>query len=244
MPTPDTVLSVRNVSKSFGGVVALKNVNMDIMAGEVVGLIGPNGAGKTTLINIVSGFYRPDGGKIYLNGNDVTGLPPHRVARSGASRTFQVPKTLRNLTVAENIRSANLVSAHRDAVKLASTLLESFGLTRLLDKPAKSLSGGQQKLLEFIMAVVQGSRLVMLDEPVGGVHPEMINLLGMTIRDFNRDDGRSFLIVEHNIPFVAEVCERVCVMSEGTVIASGSIAEVLHAENVIEAYLGGGGAEG
>jgi len=244
VPSADTVLSIRNVSKYFGGLVALKNVNLEVRAGEVVGLIGPNGAGKTTFMNVISGFYKPDNGRIYVNGVDVTGLPPHRVARSGISRTFQIPKILRNLTVEENIGSAMLVSSSPEAGRLSSTLIDSFGLTRLLDKPAKNLSGGQQKLLEFIMAVVQGSRLVMLDEPVGGVHPDMITLLSETIRSLNREDGRSFLIVEHNIPFVAEICRRIHVMSDGTIIASGSIEELLQAESVIEAYLGGGNAEG
>ncbi|MEM3081835.1 MAG: ABC transporter ATP-binding protein [Nitrososphaerota archaeon] len=239
-----TILRVVDVGKSFGGVVAIRNVNLEVSAGEVLGVIGPNGAGKTTLIDTVSGFYRPDAGRIYVNGLDATGLPPHRVARQGVSRTFQVPKILRNLTVEENIRSATIASKRAEFERLGNVLMDRFGLNKLRDRPARTLSGGQQKLLEFVRAVVQDSSLVILDEPVGGVHPDMINILGEVIRSLNREYGRSFLIVEHNIPFVTEVCSRICVMSEGTVIASGSMEEILHAESVIEAYLGGGDAGG
>ncbi|MEM4314757.1 MAG: ABC transporter ATP-binding protein [Nitrososphaerota archaeon] len=239
-----TILDIKDVGKNFGGVVAIRNVNLEVVAGEVVGLIGPNGAGKTTLLNVISGFYKPDMGRIRLNGLDVTGEPPHKVARAGVSRTFQIPKILRNLTVEENILSATIVSSNSENERLGERLLDFFGLSRLRDGPAKNLSGGQQKLLEFIRAVVQNSSLVMLDEPVGGVHPDMISQLGEVITELNREGGRTFLIVEHNIPFVAEVCSRVCVMSEGSVIASGSIEEVLHAESVIEAYLGGRNATG
>jgi branched-chain amino acid transport system ATP-binding protein len=236
------VLLVKNVSKYFGKVIALKNVNIEIMTGEVVGLVGPNGAGKTTLLNVISKFYKPDNGRIYVNGFDVTDLPPYKVARCGVSRTFQIPKLLRNLTVKENIQAATLISNSPDAGRLADMLIDLFGLARLLDKPARTLSGGQQKLLEFIMAVVQSSRLVMLDEPVGGLHPEVINLLGEVIKDLSQKDGRSFLIVEHNIPFVAETCKRVYVMRDGAVIAEGSMKEIN--ESVIKAYLGGDNAEG
>jgi ABC-type branched-subunit amino acid transport system ATPase component len=238
------LLDIQGVGKSFGGVLALRDVYLNVGDGEVAGLIGPNGAGKTTLINVVSGFIKPDIGRIYFNGLDITGQPPHKVARAGASRTFQIPKILRNLTVEENIRSALLMEGKTGNLEAGMRLLKSFGLERLLDSPAKSLSGGQQKLLEFIRAVVHGGRLIMLDEPVGGVHPEMIGLIGGEIRKLNREYNTSFLIVEHNIPFVSETCDKVFVMGEGAVIAAGTVEEVLEAEAVIEAYLGARDATG
>lgn len=238
------LLEVRGVNKAFGGIVALKDVNLSVGGGEVVGLIGPNGAGKTTLINLISGFHNPDSGKVLFDGHDITGAPPHKVARLGISRTFQIPKILRNLTVDENIQAASLMSKNPRNIEVGYRLLESFGLTRLLQSPAKSLSGGQQKLLEFARAVVHGGKLIMLDEPVGGVHPEMISLLGSTIKDLNREFGNSFLVVEHNVPFISEICDKMFVMSEGSVIAEGSVKDVLEAENVIEAYLGGGSVRG
>ncbi|GBC68819.1 Lipopolysaccharide export system ATP-binding protein LptB [archaeon HR01] len=238
------LLDIQGVRKSFGGVLALRNVNLVIEDGGIVGLIGPNGAGKTTLINVVSGFIKPDGGRIIFDGRDITGQPPHKVARAGASRTFQIPKILRNLTVEENIKSAHLMAEEVENLERGRRLLKIFGLERLLEHPAKSLSGGQQKLLEFVRAVVHGGRLIMLDEPVGGVHPDMIGLMGEVIRDLNREYNITFLIVEHNIPFVSEICGKIFVMGEGSVIAAGAVEEVLETEAVIEAYLGGGDASG
>jgi len=232
------VLDIQNIKKSFGGIKVLSEVNIRVEEGGLVGLIGPNGAGKTTLINVITGFIKPDAGRILFYGRDITGLPPFRVARAGIVRTFQIPRILKNLTVEDNIRSAVLGNKRGENFEVGMQLLKSFGLDRFLNYPAKSLSGGQQKLLEFVRAIMHGGHLIILDEPVGGVHPSVINLMAQTLKELNREYNMSFLIVEHNIPFISEICDKIFVMNDGYVIAAGPAIDVLKAESVIEAYMG------
>ena len=244
------------LSKRFGGVLALRGASVEVPRGTVTGIVGPNGAGKTTLFNVLSGLYRPDAGRVVLDGRDVTALPMHERARRGMTRTFQISRELGELTVAENLLLAvpgqagegllaNLLSPGRVAreerrgLEEARGLLERTGLWQLADAPARTLSGGQKKLLELARALMTRPKVLLLDEPAAGVNPSLVNELTRFIESL-RADGLTVAIVEHNMDMVAAVCDPVYVLAEGTVLARGSFAEVSADRRVIDAYLGGG----
>jgi len=240
-------LTVTGLCKRFGGIQAVRDCSFEARHGEITALIGPNGAGKTTVFNMITGLVRPDAGSIALDGEQLVGLRPFQIAERGVARTFQMSRTLRQLTVLENVAVAkrrwgwrsfwqpDMTAAEREE---AMALLELVGLAPLRDEPAGHLSYGQQKLLELVGAVMAGAQIILLDEPVGGVNPRMIDLMSTHIRRLNREAGITFLIVEHTMDFVMQLSHRVIVMAQGTVIASGTPKEIQSNPAVLEAYLG------
>lgn len=232
-------LHVSGLRKKFYGVHALDGVSFSVARGELVGLIGPNGSGKTTLLNVVTGFHRPDGGRVVLEGRDVTGLPPHRIARRGVARMHQITRVFRDLTVWENMMLAAraLHVPVEEATARAEEWLESLTLGPLRHVPAGKLSGGQQKLLEFGACLMGEPRLLLLDEPMASVHPDIKAVLTERIVALHRRQ-QTFLMVSHDIPAVVELCSRLVVMNAGRVIADGPTRDVLALDEVVEAYLG------
>jgi neutral amino acid transport system ATP-binding protein len=243
------LLDVDNVSRAFGGLVALDGCSLSVDEGEVAGLIGPNGSGKTTLFNVITGYVRPDAGRVRLHGADVTGASPARVFGLGLGRTFQLTRIFARLSVLENMLVAtqrregwlrSVVKGQSSPAERARAmeLLEFVGLERLARSPAGTLSYGQRKLLELAYVLVADPSIILLDEPAGGVNPSLINLISDRIRALNAQ-GKTFLVVEHNMEFVMSLCDRVTVMSQGTVIVSGAPEAIRRDPRVLDAYLGG-----
>ena len=244
------VLDVRDVAKSFGGVHAVRGVSFEVHEGEILGLIGPNGSGKSTLFNCILGQLSPSRGEVELDGRIVTGLRPSRLNRLGVSRTFQLLQVFPQLTVRENLILAgqehrgsmwSRLVGRRDAGLggAADRMIEFFRLSALAQENAGSLSYGQQKLLDVAMAFMAGPRLVLLDEPAGGVNPTMLAGLRERLREINAAKRATFVVIEHNMEFVMALCTRVLVLAEGRIIAEGTPAEIRANPAVIEAYLGG-----
>lgn len=233
------MLRIENVSKYFGGVRALESVSLTVKEGELVGLIGPNGSGKTTLINVVTGYYAPDSGKIYLSGRNVTGMRPHEIASLGVARTFQVPRVFRSMTVTENLMAALAYNreARKGAEERAEWLLRELALEEKRNELASNLSGGQQRLLEIARALMLRPKVLLLDEPTAGLNPVVIERLRDLLLHV-KGSGTAVLMVEHNMRVVSSFCDRVVAMNEGVVVAEGRPEEVLLNEAVIESYLG------
>lgn len=243
---PGANLVIRAVGKSFGGITALSECSLEVKAGSITALIGPNGSGKTTLFNCVTGFYRPESGMVRFGAAVLTGRRPSEVVHLGIARTFQITRIFRNMTVLENmivpVRQFGLRVLLTAGIKghereRAEALLEFFGIAFLRNEPAGSLSFGQQKLLELAAALMAEPKLLMLDEPAGGLNPVMIDRLAAYIRELNAG-GMTFLIIEHNMGFVMQLCEPVIVIHRGQVIASGTPAEIRANPAVLDAYLG------
>lgn len=234
------LLEVTDVVKSFGGVIAVNELSLQVDSGQVVALIGPNGAGKSTLMNTLSGLHHPDRGVIGFGGDPIHDLTPYRIAHLGIGRTFQIPRVFSRLTVAENVL---VPVAHREAISgdIHNRVGELLRLVDLGDKAgqyASELSGGQQKLLELARALMPEPRLVLMDEPFAGVHPELKQTLIDAIRVTNRDHGTTFLIVSHEMPVVAAVCEWVFAMHLGANYLEGEPHEVLSDKRLVDIYLG------
>jgi neutral amino acid transport system ATP-binding protein len=243
------LLDVRDVAHAFGGVRAVDGATFDVEAGSITGLIGPNGAGKSTLFNCISGFLRPRSGRVSMDGRRIDRLPPHRIARAGLVRTFQTPRALIRMTVAENVMLATPRhpgerlgrlgrSREREAEARAAELLALVGLDGHAQALAGTLSGGQRKLLDLIRALMAEPRLLLLDEPMAGVNPTTRVQLLQHIRDLRDRDGITLLIVEHDLDFIMGASDRVIVMNDGRVIADGTPGEVRGDERVVDAYLG------
>jgi branched-chain amino acid transport system ATP-binding protein len=247
-------LAVRGVRKRFGGLQALDGVTLDVAGGAITGLIGPNGAGKTTLFDVVSGLLAPDAGEITLGSERLDGRPAHAIARRGLARTFQIPRPLARLTVLENLllcakdqtgeRLSALVT-RRAAIARQEAVLESRAreilalteLEHLRDAPAETLSGGQKKLLELARALMAEPALILLDEPGAGVNPTLMRSLVAVIRALHAR-GMTFLLIEHDMDLVAELCDPVIVLAQGRRLVEGPFAEVRRDPRVLEAYLG------
>jgi branched-chain amino acid transport system ATP-binding protein len=257
------LIVIDEVSKRFGGIVAVDQCSFRIETGTITGLIGPNGAGKTTLFNVIAGFMPPTSGRILLGHRDVTGLPPHRLFHLGLVRTFQIPHEFARMTALENLmvvppgqegeslanawfRPMRVAAREREVRRRAEEVLEFLSLERLRDELAGNLSGGQKKLLELGRALMSGCRIALLDEPGAGVNRTLLARLVDSIRTLNRDHGYTFCIVEHDMDLVARLCDPVIVMAEGRVLTEGRFEEVRRNREVLDAYLGGMGglAEG
>lgn len=238
MKNPKTILHAQKVSKSFGGLRAINQVSFQIKAKEIVGLIGPNGAGKTTLFNLISGFLKPDEGSICFQGQNITGLKPHKVCWLGIGRTFQVVRPLPALTVLENIVTGALLHAdYKKARENALRIARNVGLQQMADKRAGEIPIAAKKRLGFAQALATGARLLLLDEVVAGLNPKEIDeFLGIIKKLASR--GRTILMVEHVMRVVMNIAHRILVLDHGELIAEGSPKEVAENEKVIKAYLG------
>lgn len=233
-------LEIKDLVKRFGGLTALKGVEMSVERGELLGLIGPNGSGKTTLLNIVSGYYKADGGDIKYEGRSVLGDAPHRLARMGIGRSFQVTKIFRRLTVLENMLVAGLSdgkAARSEATARAMDLLRDLKLEHLAHARASSLSGGQGKLLEFARIMMLSPKIVLLDEPFGGVHPELKRFMHDRIRAWN-ESGVTIILISHDMGSIFDLCQRVVTLSYGDIICDGTPEETRNDPAVLDAYLG------
>ena len=244
------LLEVQNISKSFGGIQAVRDVSFTVERGEILGIIGPNGSGKSTLFNCILGQLRPNAGHVRVNGTSVSGMRPCNLNKQlGVARTFQMLQVFPQMTVLENIILAG--QEHRGSMLSrllgpsdagltaeADQLIEFFRLSHLRDELAGSLSYGQQKLLDAAMAFMAGPQLVLLDEPAGGVNLTMLAHLKDRLAAYNREKGSTFVVIEHNMEFVMSLCTRILVLANGAIIAEGTPEEIRSNPAVIEAYLG------
>jgi branched-chain amino acid transport system ATP-binding protein len=250
-------LKVDNLHKSFGGITAVDGAEFQVERGSLTGLIGPNGAGKSTTFNLITGMYRPDSGTVTFNGEDITGMEPYTVANRGLVRTFQIARELKDMTVLENMMLApkgqvgeqlwrsvlpgtrkNVIEQEEEMLERAWETLEFFEIDHIAEEYAGNLSGGQRKLLEMARALLTDPDMLLLDEPFAGVNPSLEKRLLTHIHEL-REQGYTFLLVEHDMDLIMENCEHVIVMHQGKVLTEGTPADIKANEEVIEAYLGG-----
>ena len=255
------MISIDGIRKNFGGICAVDACSFDIPQGSITGLIGPNGAGKTTLFNIVSGFVRPDAGRVTLKNRDITGLPPHRLFHRGLVRTFQIPRMFEHMTVLDNLMlvpggqtGESVLAAwlcwrkvgreERAIRERAEDTLEFLQMTHVKHEYAGNLSGGQKKLVELGRTMMTDARVLLLDEPGAGVNPTLKNKLCDNIRQLNREFDRTVCIIEHDMDVIAELCHPVIVMAEGRVLTQGAMADIRRDTHVQAAYLGSAAERG
>lgn len=251
------MIVVENLHKHFGGVHAVNGASLSIQHGSITGLIGPNGAGKTTLFNVIAGVYRPTSGRVLLDGEDITGLPPHALFHKGVLRTFQLAHEFSTLTARENLMMVpphqagesllntwfrpQLVKAAEEAVRAkADEVIRFLEIDHVADEFAGNLSGGQKKLLELGRTMMVDAKIVFLDEVGAGVNRTLLHKIGDAILKLNQERGYTFCLIEHDMDFVSRLCHPLICMAEGAVLAEGSVDEVKNNEHVIEAYLGTG----
>lgn len=252
----DFLLSVRDLIKDFGGLRAVDRCSLDVKRGTITGLIGPNGAGKTTLFNLITGFHKPDSGCVIFKGQEITSLPPHQVFHRGLCRTFQIPHEFKEMTVVENLmlvpsqqrgerllypwfRPATVRKQEREIYEKAIEVLSFVNLIHLKDEYARNLSGGQKKLLELARAMMSDPEMILLDEPGAGVNPTLMKHLVDYIEKLCYEGGVTFLLIEHDMDLVMNLCTPVIVMSEGRKLMEGTPDEVRRDQRVLDAYLGG-----
>ena len=235
------LLKVTGASRSFGGIRAVNDVTFEVAPRAITGLIGPNGAGKTTVFNLLSGIDRPDAGQVIFEGHRIDGLSASRISGLGIGRTFQSVRVFGDMSVRENLRVADMNGAKRAApgaeARVASAL-EFVDMGAHRDAVAGLLSYGQRKLVELAMVLVQAPKLILLDEPVAGVNPVLVDKIGRILMKL-AERGQTLLVVEHNIPFIARLCQRIIVMANGSILTEGSADEVQKDARVLEAFLGG-----
>jgi branched-chain amino acid transport system ATP-binding protein len=251
------MIQIKNLKMHFGGIHAVDDVSLTLETGRITGLIGPNGAGKTTLFNVIAGHYTPTSGQVFLDGEDITGLPPHELFAKGMLRTFQIAHEFSTLTVRENLMMVpggqsgerlidtwlrpRRVQQEEEAVRAkADDVITFLEISHVADELAGNLSGGQKKLLELGRTMMTDAKIVFLDEVGAGVNRTLLNTLGDAIIRLNQERGYTFCMIEHDMDFIGRLCESVIVMAEGHVLAQGTAAEVTSNEQVIEAYLGRG----
>jgi branched-chain amino acid transport system ATP-binding protein len=251
------LIVVDGLRKRFGGFLAVDGASLSIAKGSITGLIGPNGAGKSTLFNVIAGLLPPDGGHVYLDGEEITGLPPHELFLRGLVRTFQIAHEFGSLTVRENLmmvppRQAGeslwrtwlprgpIAREEAAIARKADEVLTFLTLDHLAEEKASALSGGQKKLLELGRTMMTDARIVFLDEVGAGVNRTLLNTIGDAIVRLNRERGYTFCVIEHDMDFIGRFCNPVICMAEGKVLAEGSAEDLRRNEQVIEAYLGTG----
>lgn len=249
------MLEVEHISKSFAGLLAVDDCSLEIPSGSITGIIGPNGAGKSTLFNIIAGFIQPTAGRVLLGDREVTGMAAHQLFHQGLVRTFQIPREFGRMTVLENLLlvpptqlGENLLSAwlrwgrvkrqEQALYEKAEQVLEILNLSHLKDELAQGLSGGQKKLLELGRALMVDPQVILLDEPAAGVNRTLLRDLTAIIRQLNTDRGCTICLIDHDLELVAELCDRVIVMSQGTVLTTGTMAAIRQHPEVQAAYLG------
>lgn len=251
------ILQIDSITKRFGPVTAVNNCSFQLETGKITGLIGPNGAGKSTLFNIVAGVHHPDAGEVRLAGENITGLPSHDLFARGLLRTFQIPQEFSSMTAIENLLMVpafqigeNLLNAlffrrrflsqERDILEKAASVIDFLGLDHVKNELAGNLSGGQKKLLELGRTLMVDAKVVLLDEIGAGVNRTLLDTLSDHIEELNREFGKTFFIIEHNMDFISRICHRVTVMIEGEIVTEGLPEQVLSDPLVVEAYFGGG----
>ena len=236
-PEAPPLLEVEGLVKRFGGFRALDGLTFHLKQGEILGLVGPNGSGKTTCINVISGLYAPDGGKVRFEGREIGGLPSHRVVHLGINRTFQVPKPFLTLTVRENVEVANAYGRNPQGRIDARALLASLDLDGLAERRADELNSAQQKMLDLARALATGPRLLLVDELAAGLNPAELERVAGRLKELARS-GIALLVVEHLMGFIDQITDRVVVMNAGREIFEGVMADAVHDGRVVEVFLG------
>ena len=251
------MIVVEDLHKHFGGFHAVDGASLRIEPGSITGLIGPNGAGKTTLFNVIAGNLPATSGRVLMDGEDITGLPPHELFHKGLLRTFQIAHEFASMTVRENLmmvpgaqegeaiwnawfKRAQIADDEKTLLVKADEVLEFLTISHLKDERAGNLSGGQKKLLELGRTMMVDARIVFLDEVGAGVNRTLLNTIGDAIIRLNKERGYTFVVIEHDMDFIGRLCDPVICMAEGKVLAEGTLAEIKANEAVIEAYLGTG----
>ena len=251
------MIVVENLHKHFGGFRAVDGASLEIADGSITGLIGPNGAGKSTLFNVIAGVYKPTSGRVLMDGEDISGLPPHDLFHKGLLRTFQIAHEFSSMTVRENLMLVpagqsgetlwnawfgrrRIAEEERALRAKADDVLDFLTISHLADERAGNLSGGQKKLLELGRTMMVDAKIVFLDEVGAGVNRTLLNTIGDAIVRLNKERGYTFCVIEHDMDFIGRLCDPVIVMAEGKVLAKGSARHIMENEAVIEAYLGRG----
>ena len=253
----ETILSVRNLTKRFGGLVALNNCNIDIEENSITGIIGPNGSGKSTLFNVITGHLKPEEGSVFYNNNDITGLESYELFSLGMLRTFQIAHEFTNMTVVENLmvvpgnqNGESLLYSLLNRKKIneedeiirnkAFEVLEFLKIDHLKNELAGNLSGGQKKLLELARTMMVDAKIVFLDEVGAGVNKTLLNDIADSIQRLNKEKGYTFCMIEHDFELISKLCDPIIVLAEGSVLFKGTSNEIRNNEEVIESYLGRG----
>lgn len=251
------MITVQNLHKHFGGFHAVDGASLEIATGSITGLIGPNGAGKTTLFNVIAGRLPPTSGTVLMDGEDITGLPPHELFHKGLLRTFQIAHEFSSMTVRENLMMVpagqsgeslintwfgrkRIAEEERRLRDKADEVLEFLTISHIADAKAGQISGGQKKLVELGRTMMVDAKIVFLDEVGAGVNRTLLNTIGDAIIRLNKERGYTFCVIEHDMDFIARLCDPVICMAEGKVLAQGTVDQVKNDERVIEAYLGTG----